>query len=90
MPSTINMVSRNSLVRKANRIGYINANSLSNKTLLKIVNRHNINNKLNRILSKKPNERASFTKSDLHKAIELARLSLNDLKGISKLRNIPN
>ena len=51
MSSTINRVRRNSLIRRPTRVGYANANTLSNKILLKIVNRHNINNKIKRILS---------------------------------------
>ena len=77
MASTI---SRRSLITKVRRIRYINPNALSNKRLLKIVNRHNINKKLKRILLKKPNDRAEFTNSDLDKAIVLDDLSLEDLK----------
>ena len=77
MASTI---SRRSLITKARRIRYINPNALSNKRLLKIVNRHNINKKLKRILLKKPNDRAEFTNSDLDKAIVLDDLSLEDIK----------
>lgn len=71
MASTI---SRRLLIRKARRIRYINPNALSNKRLLKIVNRHNINKKLKRILLKKPNVREEFTNSDLDKAIVLEDL----------------
>lgn len=71
MASTI---SRRLLIRKARRIRYINPNALSNKRLLKIVNRHNINEKLKRILLKKPNVRDEFTNSDLDKAIVLEDL----------------
>ena len=71
MASTI---SRRSLIRKARRIRYTNPNALSNKRLLKIVNRHNINKKLKRILLKKPNVREEFTNSDLDKAIVLEDL----------------
>lgn len=90
MPVTINRVSRNSLIRKAVRIGYINANDLSSKTLLKIVSRHNINKKHNCILTKKPNERAEFIKSDLDKTIELDGLLIKDLKELAKFRKIYN
>ena len=90
MSVTINRVSRNSLIRKAVRIGYINANDLSSKILLKIVNSHNINKRLNCILSKKPYERAEFIKTDLEKTIELDGLSLKDLKELAKFRKIYN
>lgn len=73
MPTIImaSTISRRSLIRKARRIRYTNPNALSNKRLLKIVNRHNINKKLKRILLKKPNDREEFTNSDLDKAIVL-------------------
>lgn len=76
MPTIImaSTISRRLLIRKARRIRYINPNALSNKRLLKIVNRHNINKKLKRILSKKPNVREEFTNSDLDKAIVLEDL----------------
>ena len=90
MSVPINRVSRNSLIRKAVRIGYINANDLSSKILLKIVNSHNINKRLNCILSKKPYERAEFIKTDLEKTIELDGLSLKDLKELAKFRKIYN
>lgn len=74
MPTIImaSTISRRLLIRKARRIRYINP--LSNKRLLKIVNRHNINKKLKRILLKKPNDREEFTNSDLDKAIVLEDL----------------
>lgn len=74
MPTIImaSTISRRLLIRKARRIRYINP--LSNKRLLKIVNRHNINKKLKRILLKKPNVREEFTNSDLDKAIVLEDL----------------
>ena len=76
MPTIImdSTISRRLLIRKARRIRYINPNALSNKRLLKIVNRHNINKKLKRILLKKPNDREEFTNSDLDKAIVLEDL----------------
>lgn len=76
MPTIImaSTISRRLLIRKARRIRYINPNALSNKRLLKIVNRHNINKKLKRILLKKPNVREEFTNSDLDKAIVLEDL----------------
>lgn len=76
MPTIImaSTISRRLLIRKARRIRYINPNALSNKRLLKIVNRHNINEKLKRILLKKPNVRDEFTNSDLDKAIVLEDL----------------
>lgn len=76
MPTIImaSTISRRLLIRKARRIRYINPNALSNKRLLKIVNRHNINKKLKRILLKKPNVRDEFTNSDLDKAIVLEDL----------------
>lgn len=76
MPTIImaSTISRRLLIRKARRIRYINPNALSNKRLLKIVNRHNLNKKLKRILLKKPNVREEFTNSDLDKAIVLEDL----------------
>ena len=82
-----NKISRKRLINKAISLGISNATILSNKSLLKTVNRHNINKKLRRIFS---NERSDFTKSDLDQAIELNELSLDDVKKLSKFRKIPH
>ena len=79
---------RKSSIKRAKRLGINNPERLSNKTLVKIVNRHNINKRLTRILNKKSNERAEFKKSDLDKAIELDELMQKGLKELAKLRKI--
>ena len=79
---------RKSLIKRAKRLRINNPEILSNKTLVKIVNRHNINKRLTRILNKKSNERAEFTKSDLDKAIELDELTQKGLKELAKLCKI--
>ena len=78
---------RKSLIKRAKRLRINSPERLSNKTV-KIVNRHNINKRLTRILNKKSNERAEFTKSDLDKAIELDELTQKGLKELAKLRKI--
>ena len=48
MNSNRTKINRSSLVKKASRRGVMNANLLSNKALIKTVNRYNINKKLKR------------------------------------------
>ena len=83
-------ISRRRLINKATKLEIINAARLSNKTLLKILNRHNINKTLTRILNRTPNERSELPKSDLVRGIELNELSHDELKKPAKLRKICN
>ena len=48
MNSNRTKINRSSLVKKASRRDVMNANLLSNKALIKTVNRYNINKKLKR------------------------------------------
>ena len=52
-------ISRKKLLKKAETIVQVNLKQLSNKALLKIVNRYNINKKL-RSVFKKLNKRTTF------------------------------
>ena len=62
---------------------------MSNKSLLNIVNRHNINKKLIRIFNRL-GKRTIFTNSELDIATELYGLEIEELKEIAKLRFIKN
>ena len=62
---------------------------LSNKALLKIVNRHSINKKLVCIF-KTLGKKAVFTNNELDNAIDLNELSHDELKEIAKRRMIKN
>lgn len=76
-------ISRNRLINKVTRLG-------SNTSLLKIVNRHNVNKKPIRTLNRNSYERSEFTKSDLDKALKINELSHSDLKKVAKHRKITN
>ena len=81
-------ISRKKLLKKAEKIVQVNLKQLSNKALLKIVNRYNINKKL-RSVFKKLNKRTTFTNSELDDAIKISGLSIDELKklatkGVSK------
>ena len=82
-------ISRKRLVKRACRLKVNIASILSNKSLEKIVNRHNINKKVTEIFNR-PGKRTIFTNTDLDKAIELYGLSIDDLKDIAKRRLIKN
>ena len=83
-------ISRNRLINKVKRLETKNANLLSTKPLLKIVNRHHINKKLIRTLNRNYNKSSEFTKNDLDKFLELNKLSPSDLKKVAKHRKITN
>ena len=70
MPKFQSEINRKKLIKKARTLGILNAEQLSNKSLLKIVNRHNINEKLTRIFNEL-GKRTIFTNSELDEAIEL-------------------
>ena len=89
MPKYRIEINRKRLIKKAISLGILNAKKLSNKSLLNIVNRNNINKKLIRIFNGL-GKRTTFTNSELDKAIELDGLEINDLKKIAKLRKINN
>ena len=82
-------ISRKSLKKRVKAISKINNDRLSNKALLKIINRHTINEKLTRIFEKL-GKRTIFTNSELDKAIEPFGLSIDDLKELAKRRLIKN
>ena len=89
MPKFQSEINRKKLIRKARTLDILYAERLSNKSLLKIVNRHNTNKKLTRIFNKL-RKRTIFTNSELDKAIELYGLEIDDLKEIAKHRKINN
>ena len=89
MPKYRIEINRKRLIKKAISLGILNAKKLSNKSLLNIVNRNNINKKLIRIFNGL-GKRTTFTNSELDKTIELDGLEINDLKKIAKLRKINN
>ena len=70
MPKFQSDINRKKLIKKARTLGISYAERLSNKSLLKIVNRHNINKKLTRIFHELE-KRTIFTNSELDEAIEL-------------------
>ena len=82
-------INRSSLVKKASRRGVMNANLLSNKALIKTVNRHHINKKLKRVFDRLA-RRAIFTNNELDRAIELNDLTIDDMKEVAKRRMIKN
>ena len=82
-------ISRKSLKKRVKAISKINNDRLSNKALLKMINRHTINKKLTSI-SERLGKRTIFTNSELDKAIELFGLSIDDLKELAKRRLIKN
>ena len=67
----------------------MNANLLSNKALIKTVNRYNINKKLKRRFDRLA-RRAIFTNNELDRAIELNDLTIDDMKEVAKRRMIKN
>ena len=75
--------------KRVKAISKINNDRLSNKALLKMINRHTINKKLTSI-SERLGKRTIFTNSELDKAIELFGLSIDDLKELAKRRLIKN
>ena len=77
------------LKSKARNIVKRNVENLSNKALLKIVNRHNIANKLRKIFSLS-GKRTAFTNSELDSAIVLDGSTLIELKRLAKQRMIKN
>ena len=83
------IISRKRLLKKAEKIVQVNLKQLSNKALLKIVNRCNINKKL-KSMFKKLNKRTTFTNSDLDDAIRIYGLSIDELKKLAKKRGIKN
>ena len=89
MPKFQSEINRKRLIRKARSLGILYAERLSNKSLLKIVNRHNINKKLIKIFNKL-GKRTIFTNSELDNAIKLYGLEIDDLKAIAKFRLIKN
>ena len=82
-------IRRRTLIRKARAYGVENVKKLSNKALLKIVNRHSINKKLVCIF-KTLGKKAVFTNNELDNAIDLNELSHGELKEIAKRRMIKN
>ena len=89
MNSNRTKINRSSLVKKASRRGVMNANLLSNKALIKTVNRYNINKKLKRGFDRLA-RRAIFTNNELDRAIELNDLTIDDMKEVAKRRMIKN
>ena len=89
MNSNRTKINRSSLVKKASRRGVMNANLLSNKALIKTVNRYNINKKLKRRFDRLA-RRAIFTNNELDRAIELNDLTIDDMKEVAKRRMIKN
>ena len=85
MPAKKTSISR----KRVKAISKINNDRLSNKALLKMINRHTINKKLTRIFERL-GKRTIFTNSELDKAIELFGLSIDDLKELAKRRLIKN
>ena len=75
--------------KRVKAISKINNDRLSNKALLKMINRHTINKKLTSIFERL-GKRTIFTNSELDKAIELFGLSIDDLKELAKRRLIKN
>ena len=82
-------INRKRLIKKVRTLGILYAERLSNKSLSKVVNRHNISKKLTRIFNEL-GKRTIFTSSELDKAIELYGLEIDDLKEIAKHRLIKN
>ena len=85
MPAKKTSISR----KRVKAISKINNDRLSNKALLKMINRHTIHKKLTRIFERL-GKRTIFTNSELDKAIELFGLSIDDLKELAKRRLIKN
>ena len=82
-------IGRKKLLRKARRIETRHVSNLSNKALLKIVNRHNASKKLKRIFERL-GKRNTFTNSEIDRAIKLSGLSFTDLKKLAKKIMIKN
>ena len=89
MPKFWTEINRKRLIRKARMLGILNAKKLSNKSLLNIANRHNVNKKLIRIFNRL-GKRTIFTNSELDIAIELYGLEIEELKEIAKHRFVKN
>lgn len=83
------LTSSKKLLKKAKNIVLGNIGKLSNKALLKIVNRHNTSKKLKGIFERL-GKRTTFTNSEIDDAIKLQGLSSNELKKLAKNRVIKN
>ena len=82
-------ISRKSLKKRVKAISKINDDKLSNKALLKLINRHNNNKKLTRVLVRL-GKRKIFTNFELHKSIELFELTIDALKELENYSLIKN
>ena len=80
-------IGRKKLLRKARRIETRHVSNLSNKALLKIVNRHNASKKLKRIFERLGKRN---TNSEIDRAIKLSGLSFTELKKLAKKIMIKN
>ena len=89
MPPYVNFVSRKKLLKIAQKILQANPRQLSNKALLKIVNRYNVNKKFKKVF-KRLDKRTTFTNSELDDLIKIYGLSIDELKELAKKRCIKN
>ena len=90
MSKRYTLISRKKLKKRARKIIKRNVDNLSNKALLKIVNRHNAGMKLRKIFSRW-GKRTTFTNfSEINDAMKLQGLSIDELKKLAKKRMIKN
>ena len=84
MSKRYTLISRKKLKKRARKIIKRNVDNLSNKALLKIVNRHNAGMKLRKRFSTW-GKRTTFTDySEINDAMKLQGLSIDELKKLAK------
>ena len=82
-------INKKRLLTKSQKIVQRNVNHLSDKALLKIVNRYNINKKLKGVFERL-GKRTTFTNTELDDAIKLYELTIDELQKLAKKRGIKN
>lgn len=90
MSKRYTLISRKKLKTRARKIIKRNVDNLSNKALLKIVNRHNAGMKLRKRFSRWGKRITFGNYSEINDAMKLQGLSIDELKKLAKKRMIKN
>lgn len=90
MSKRYTLISRKKLKTRARKIIKRNVDNLSNKALLKIVNRHNAGMKLRKRFSRWGKRTTFGNYSEINDAMKLQGLSIDELKKLAKKRMIKN
>ena len=90
MSKRYTLISRKKLKKRARKIIKRNVDNLSNKALLKIVNRHNAGMKLRKRFSRWGKITTFTNYSEINDAMKLQGLSIDELKKLAKKQMIKN